>query len=907
MQPQSRKRVAGASTYRKDFGPSETVEPGRGDAYKSGSTTHVLCEKMLHWAFALAALAMFVFVSAGPPLLCPSATSPKPDQVIPWNAVRIYGEYIQFDAIRALFNVSDNVRGTDISIQFDATSRACDAFIAASSSSCASSACFASSLLAAVPSASRKRVFYEWAHLESSNHFATFNGVLFNLTAALVNQGRYIFSPSVISALSNIAGRDATLLLNSRSELESATACLLHTYSVGFIRTEYIGCAIIHTFQVASFALIMAVIGVKLVIAAAFHLGLSTGVHKKKSRSKLQERLLLNDASKRTRSTANPPVIFQVTCYSESEASIRQTLESLASTDYPDSGKLLFVVADGLVTGAGNAESTPNAILNLMSMTTFADEPLPKAYISVCSGRKRVNHARVFSGCFIGANQVPIPMIAVVKCGSFDESGASDAKKIGNRGKRDSQMILMNLLSHALMDDAMTALDHELMIQINRITPVHMSLESFQFVLMVDADTVVEKRSLHYLMEAMNADDRIIGACGETQISNKLASWVTAIQVFEYFLSHHWGKAFESAFGGVTCLPGCFALYRIKVGKGPRGAWTVPVLCNPDILHEYGERHIHSLHKKNLMLLGEDRYLTTLMLRTFPNRKLIFVQRAVCWTVVPETLWTLMSQRRRWINSTVHNLMELMQMRDLCGVFCCGMRFLVLLEFIGTVVLPAAFPLFATQMIMAAMSGSVPLIPVCITSSILFLPGILISILSCNPINILWMIVYFISLPIWTVLLPLWAFWNIDDYGWGETRKIQGDTHRPTEDLRISHESKLVGVAFKTKTEWDLQAPENIYNNQTISLEPDHVYVSQERSRFHPFRAPANATCDGDPLASSTISRESTLVSVDTKIAVSKDSPVFLVSLASSSSDFSTTREGGHRVGYGPRAYPHIV
>ncbi|KAJ3224608.1 hypothetical protein HDU81_008457 [Chytriomyces hyalinus] len=752
---------------------------------------------MLHWVFAVAALAMFVFVSAGPPLLCPSlmAPSPKPDQVIPWNAVRIYGEYIQFDVIRALFNLSDNARGTDISIQLDATGNACNRFLATSSSSCASSGCLDSLLLTTVPSVSKTRVVYEWAHLEASKDLAIFNGVVFNLTAALMDQSQYVFSPSVRYALSNIGGRDATLLLNSRSDLKGATSCLVQTYSVGFIRIEYIGCAIIHSFQVATFALIMTVIGVKLVIASAFHLGLSTGVHKKKARPKLQEQLLLNDASKRGRNTANPPVIFQVTCYSESEASIRQTLESLAATDYPDSGKLLFVVADGLVTGAGNAQSTPSAILNLMSMTTFSEEPLPKAYISVCSGRKRVNHARVYSGCFIGSNLVPIPMIAVVKCGSSDEVGA---KKIGNRGKRDSQMILMNLLSHALMDDAMTALDHELMVQINGITPVHMSIESFQFVLMVDADTVVEKRSLYYLIEATNADDRIIGACGETRISNKLASWITAIQVFEYFLSHHWGKAFESAFGGVTCLPGCFALYRIKVGKGPRGAWTVPVLCNPDILHEYGERHIHSLHKKNLMLLGEDRYLTTLMLRTFPSRKLVFVRRALCWTVVPETLWTLMSQRRRWINSTVHNLMELMQMRDLCGVFCCGMRFLVLLEFIGTVVLPAAFPLFVTQIIMAATSGSLPLIPICITSSILFLPGVLISILSCNPINILWMIVYFISLPIWTVLLPLWAFWNIDDYGWGETRKIQGDNHRPTEDLRISHESKLVGVAFKT-------------------------------------------------------------------------------------------------------------
>ena len=65
----------------------------------------------------------------------------------------------------------------------------------------------------------------------------------------------------------------------------------------------------------------------------------------------------------------------------------------------------------------------------------------------------------------------------------------------------------------------------------------------------------------------MHADNMIMGVCGETRIANKRQSWVTAIQVFEYFISHHLVKAFESVFGGVTCLPGCFSMYRIKARK----------------------------------------------------------------------------------------------------------------------------------------------------------------------------------------------------------------------------------------------------------------------------------------------------------------------------------------------------
>jgi chitin synthase len=107
------------------------------------------------------------------------------------------------------------------------------------------------------------------------------------------------------------------------------------------------------------------------------------------------------------------------------------------------------------------------------------------------------------------------------------------------------------------------------------------------------------------------------------------------IQVFEYHVSHHLTKAFESVFGGVTCLPGCFCMYRIKTPKplspdrrsvsiNPEEEceW-VPILANPDIVADYSESVVDTLHKKNLLLLGEDRYLSTLMLRTFPRRKMV--------------------------------------------------------------------------------------------------------------------------------------------------------------------------------------------------------------------------------------------------------------------------------------------
>jgi chitin synthase len=53
---------------------------------------------------------------------------------------------------------------------------------------------------------------------------------------------------------------------------------------------------------------------------------------------------------------------------------------------------------------------------------------------------------------------------------------------------------------------------------------------------MVDADTKVMPDSLKAMSWTMANDARISGLCGETRIANKSASWVTMIQVFEYYV-----------------------------------------------------------------------------------------------------------------------------------------------------------------------------------------------------------------------------------------------------------------------------------------------------------------------------------------------------------------------------------
>ena len=39
---------------------------------------------------------------------------------------------------------------------------------------------------------------------------------------------------------------------------------------------------------------------------------------------------------------------------------------------------------------------------------------------------------------------------------------------------------------------------------------------------------------------------KVLGVCGETTLANAKQSIITMMQVYEYFLSHHMTKAFES-------------------------------------------------------------------------------------------------------------------------------------------------------------------------------------------------------------------------------------------------------------------------------------------------------------------------------------------------------------------------
>jgi chitin synthase len=482
-------------------------------------------------------------------------------------------------------------------------------------------------------------------------------------------------------------------------------------------------------------------------------------------------------------------IICQVPAYTEDEESIRRAIDSMARMRYDDKRKLLVVICDGMIIGQGNDRPTPRIVLDILGVPDTVD-PEPLSFESLGEGMRQHNMGKVYSGLYEVQGHI-VPFMVVVKIGK-----PSEVSRPGNRGKRDSQMVLMRFLNRVHYNLPMSPLELEMHHQIRNVIGVNPTF--YEFVLQVDADTIVAQDAATRMVAAFLADTRIIGLCGETGLSNAKRSAITMIQVYEYYISHCLTKAFESLFGSVTCLPGCFSMYRIRSSETGK-----PLFVSREVVDSYSEIRVDTLHMKNLLHLGEDRYLTTLLLKHHPAYKTKFIFNSHAWTVAPESWTVFLSQRRRWINSTVHNLIELIPLEQLCGFCCFSMRFIVFVDLLSTVIQPVTVAYIVYLIVWLILDTSIiPFTSFILLGAIYGLQAI-VFILRRKWEMIGWMIVYLLAMPIFSLGLPLYAFWHMDDFTWGNTRVVTGEKGRK---VVISDEGKFDPKSIPKKKWEDYQA-----------------------------------------------------------------------------------------------------
>lgn len=482
-------------------------------------------------------------------------------------------------------------------------------------------------------------------------------------------------------------------------------------------------------------------------------------------------------------------IMCQIPAYTEDEESLRRAIDSAARMRYDDKRKLLVVICDGMIIGQGNDRPTPRIVLDILGVSETVD-PEPLSFESLGEGLKQHNMGKVYSGLYEVQGHI-VPFLVVVKVGK-----PSEVSRPGNRGKRDSQMVMMRFLNRVHYNLPMSPLELEIYHQIRNIIGVNPTF--YEFTLQIDADTVVAPDSATRMVSAFLDDTRLIAVCGETALTNAKGSFVTMIQVYEYYISHNLVKAFESLFGSVTCLPGCFSMYRIRAAETGK-----PLFVSREVVENYATIRVDTLHMKNLLHLGEDRYLTTLLLKFHSQFKTKYIFSAHAWTIAPDSWQVFLSQRRRWINSTVHNLAELIPMAQLCGFCCFSMRFVVFVDLLSTVVQPVTIAYIVYLIVLVCTSKSVIPITAFIMLGAIYGLQAIIFILRRKWEMIGWMLMYIVAVPVFSFALPLYAFWHMDDFNWGNTRVVAGEKGKK---IVITDEGKFDPASIPRKKWEEYQA-----------------------------------------------------------------------------------------------------
>jgi chitin synthase len=287
-----------------------------------------------------------------------------------------------------------------------------------------------------------KIVGYDWVHLHNLNNYIVIDGAVLNLNPYMKAHPNPVPTDTVDIAIRTIlalqasgSGKDGTRLFYNRADLLSAVPCLMQRYYAGNIDKITPGCFVSQLVLYIGLVVILGLVLARFAMACVFNWFISArlvATPKNLSRTVISPSVLPEGANMTvdnkngtapwagpkgahhktlTKASPHPPAnitmsqigaelftVCLVTCYSEGEESIRTTLDSISATSYSDARKLLFVVCDGMITGAGEKRSTPDICVSLLEADPRFGNPEPMGYIAVGSGAKKENRAMVYAG-----------------------------------------------------------------------------------------------------------------------------------------------------------------------------------------------------------------------------------------------------------------------------------------------------------------------------------------------------------------------------------------------------------------------------------------------------------------------------------------------------------------------------
>lgn len=182
-----------------------------------------------------------------------------------------------------------------------------------------------------------------------------------------------------------------------------------------------------------------------------------------------------------------------------------------------------------------------------------------------------------------------------------------------------------------------------------------------KFVVLIDSDSVVDKRAIEEFMKAFNSNPKVGGVVANGKVLNADKNFLTRCQDAWYDYAFNIHKTTESTFGTVLCCSGCLAGYRREAIAPFIPYWAAETVQNSDdrdltsfaMASPWAKRELTSLSRLSMQLMkamshyddAEDRGLTAHTLTTWET---IYIPTAVVYTEVPEKFRNYIRQQTRW-------------------------------------------------------------------------------------------------------------------------------------------------------------------------------------------------------------------------------------------------------------------
>ncbi|KAF9582998.1 TBC1 domain, member 5 [Lunasporangiospora selenospora] len=210
----------------------------------------------------------------------------------------------------------------------------------------------------------------------------------------------------------------------------------------------------------------------------------------------------------------------------------------------------------------------------------------------------------------------------------------------------------------------------------------------------------------------------------------------------------------------------------------PLHYWN-PIAIHPEVVCSYVDNKASTLHDRSLVFEGvEDRFLTGILHKTFPTRRIVYLPLATYQVRARTKFWPLVEDRRQKFIGLFFVLWDQMWAQDMRGFFCWSINFLVILEWLVLWLRPLAILLAVVLTVVYGVGaareiGALGSLPVVLALAIAWgtiwlqpILGLLVGARTPGSAGLagrfVGLFLYLVTMPLHGFIIPLYAIASLD-------------------------------------------------------------------------------------------------------------------------------------------------